>query len=443
MEVYHNATLAGAESTLIEDLGTAFDEISSLLDSSPDILATYDDTMAQLNKEMKRIVPIPKPIMPQLRGKAAKAIAKRSKPQRFSDNLLDEEIRKEVVSEVIFPGSDILTPLENTTNTLDGKLHNVSFHEAELIKKCFYTPHVINISCNYGEVVNPNYHPPVITKTTRGRKKKEKPPKTRKEQGDGSSFNSQISFAVLPRANPVSEGDGICHTKPYKFKVFRPGQVQLPGAKLCDLEDIIDRSALMVDCLKKVLGCDDIYLYQLNAIMKNYKFLLKMPRGAILDLNRLKEVMRAKKNVFMMKYSRQESKLAIVFSTPTASDPEKTARVNIFTSGKINILGAYENKYTKEICDTFNESLRAHYSHLVLKENDTSRAWEWNIDPVPADAWEKRAPNVYKSDYLDTWPAPVAAPRNAIIIDEAHILDLVEELYAEAEMESILEWIES
>ncbi len=406
-------------------MDSAFDEIASLLDDSTGILERYDESMEKLNQAIYKIIPTP--VANVRNAKGPKVTQKRTKPIRIAENLLDEAIREIASEECLFGGSEILSTLENTTNTLEGLLSNVTFHEADLIKKCHYTDNIVRISCNYGEVVNPYYHAPVVTKTTRGRKKKEKAPKTRKEQGSGTEFNSQITLAILPYGKGVTEatGNAITYDKVYKFKIFRPGQIQLPGARMDNLEDIIGCSQIMVKYLNEILGKTDIHLQQISAVMKNYKFLLGMSKGTVLDLTRLKEIIYTKNNICMVKYSRQDSKLAIIFNTPTANDPDKTARVNIFTKGKINILGAFESKHTITICETLQSVFSEYYDELVCYENDTTRCWTRNI-------------NLPNWDY--TKPPSIEVPLDVMAIIEAALKE--RELTCTHACDWMLEWLD-
>lgn len=84
-----------------------------------------------------------------------------------------------------------------------------------------------------------------------------------------------------------------------------------------------------------------------------------MPPDTILNLELIAERMRGRadrpiESPFHIHYARYipgESTLSVSFATPTESRAHKAIRVNVFQSGKINILGAHSSPITKKICE--------------------------------------------------------------------------------------------
>src|SRR5208282_2061231 len=139
----------------------------------------------------------------------------------------------------------------------------------------------------YGHKVSLSYNTePAERKSNRGRKKKEKTRKMRKYQGDGSSFNSQITFSVIGthiRRTPVIPetakpeikveklGNGLeSVTKAYKIKVFRNGSTTIPGILTEDMSDIAQPLREVCAYLGKML-LEDVRPISLYSVMQNYK----------------------------------------------------------------------------------------------------------------------------------------------------------------------------
>lgn len=182
----------------------------------------------------------------------------------------------------------LLGVLENSTCSVEAYITGICFNEEELIEWLDCTGNIITIDCNYGHKFSEEWranHPPK-KKSSRGRKKKVKQRKIRKYQGDGSSFNSQITFGVVgthirrvPIINDTPKHDvEICRlsrdlesvTKIYKIKVFRNGKISIPGALTEDLSDI--QSPLDEVCRYLQLWfLADVKPIAIFSTMRNYK----------------------------------------------------------------------------------------------------------------------------------------------------------------------------
>jgi hypothetical protein len=299
-------------------------------------------------------------------------------------NLLDPEIRARYNQEgSLMDENDIFTGSISTTDTLEGYLSNVKTHEEQLIQELEPDCHFVMFKCNYGVVKYSGYTEPVKQKkSNRGRKKKEKKKKIRKRQGNGGSFNSQVSFIVLSSEVPDPEihNNGIVPygAKVFKFKVFRNGMIQLPGVKPNSVNDVIECARRIAEKVNWHLHMFDdnpanqTRVININPVMRNYKFTLKIPVGKIIDLRKLQIILQNElrgKNlttgpdgeifksrpmhppIFSVKYDRQDTKISIKFSTGIYKKPKKKTRINIFMRGKINILGAFASHVTRQICD--------------------------------------------------------------------------------------------
>ena len=414
----------------------AFDNMFDIDDSESDDNIENDDYNAELQaieNEILQLVPIvvniqPRPLMVEVVEFDEK------------NNVLDPIICEEFRLECIFDETDIFTKPVSTTNTMEGYLSNVKFHERDLIEELIPDEDMVLYHCNYGRVKYDGYTEPVKErKTNRGRKKKEKKKKLRKKQGTGNDFNSQITFVV--RSTKAEEPvDGIVpyNSQVYKFKVFRTGKLQLPGVHQSNINDVIC-------CTKKIAQIMNFHLHpgvidstkltnviNVNPVMKNYKFIAKLLPGRIIDLEALKQILTAEKvmqkddpdyylnrpdhpGLFMVKYTRQDTKLSIKFSTPIFKDPKKRTRINIFMRGKINILGAFCAKVTRQICDYLHWVFEQNYDQIIVTEGSDDSipiiTWVENIEQYTDEEsddminsfinWLPKLPETTEDDYIN------------------------------------------
>jgi len=194
----------------------------------------------------------------------------------------------------------LFSPFENSTCSVNGWLCDVNFNEEDIIPFMLCTGNIIRLDCNYGHKVSD-----VIAKqqtekkSNRGRKKKDKVKKMRKYQGDGSSFNSQITIGILGthvRRKPfipdkhsinakIVGKDLESVTKEYKIKVFRNGSITIPGVLTEDMSDIKQPLNEVCDYLSRLLIAD-VKPVTISSVMRNYK--CRLLEGKI-DIQRLQQ----------------------------------------------------------------------------------------------------------------------------------------------------------
>ena len=335
-----------------------------------------------------------------------------------ANNLLDQNIREKFASDLSFNDDMILfTSAECTTITMGGLFANVQFKEAELIEWINPDEDILCIKCNYGELVYPGYIEPVKKRSCRGRKRKEKSlisGKQRKKSGTGKHFNSQLSFYVRSSfGDPIVDNHIDYYSVPtatpiYKFKVFRTGKIQLPGVRPHLVQDVISRSQCIARMLNLYLHAGEtdpnklVKMIYINPVMKNYKFRLLLDENRLIDLSMLKkillglvpvqkrtptiiiddkiepvglpincsdslnDVLVATPSIFDIKYTREDIKLSIKFSTPIYKKPKKCTRINIFMLGKINILGAFDIDITLRICEFLHKIFDEFASEIMV-----------------------------------------------------------------------------
>lgn len=323
-------------------------------------------------------------------------------------NFLDPDVREQFKNESVFCETDIFTNPTLTTATIEGFISNVQFHERELIKELCPDNRVVIYHCNYGRIRYPGYTEPTKIRTTnRGRKKKQKQEKPRKKQGDGTDFNSQITFVTRKPADDAPCDEIITtNTEVHKFKVFRPGNLQLPGVHQHTIDRVIDCAEYIVEILNMHLHLDEPQdspklskLIHINPVMKNYKFVVKMPPTHIIDMMSLATILRNDRaeqrrsetsqlndypRIFAIKYTRQDTKLSVKFNTPIFGKPGKCTRVNLFMLGKVNILGAFEAEVTEQICEYIHSRFEQYRDILIvsLVAAPRARIWQKNIESI-------------------------------------------------------------
>lgn len=292
-------------------------------------------------------------------------------------DLLDLNVREEFVNGAIF-GNDLelFTMPILTTSTVQGNFTNVNFDKETIIDYLTADEEIVACKCNFGKIFFHGYETPVkVKKTNRGRKKKEKKVKMRKPQGTGDEMNSQVTFIVKSTKVEMVDGKLPPDAKVYKFKVFRTGKIQLPGVKPADTNDVIDCAKIIADELDIVLHKTDgkkTMLANLNPVMRNYKFTIKLKPLHIMILPELKKVMIAMEQEYKDKPDSQprhptftfskcaSDDMAILFNTPIPTKPKKKLRFVIYMGGKVNILGGLDPAVDKEICT---------YMHYVINTN--------------------------------------------------------------------------
>ncbi len=331
------------------------------------------------------------------------------------NSILRDDQRAEFAQERVYEATKIFTAPLPTTVTMEGVMVNVLFHEKDLILACVPDNEIVAYRCNFGKHIYPGYTEPIKHKhSDRGRKKLEKKKKNRKKQGDGTEFSSQLTFVIRSSLEP-DPVDGIIpeNTRVYKFKLFRTGKIQLPGARPEMIEDVVYCAYRIAAITNKLLHPDEpdeskhAKLLDLVPVMKNYKFACMIPPRTLIDLNVLKQAFEEQRRVHgaaslihLIKYTRQDTKLSIKFNTPIVGCAKKRTRVNIFMRGKINILGANDAATTRKIIDLMhNVFLDKWNKGLIAYENQPADIPE---RPLPV-ASPIELPEMPEEDYNDIW----------------------------------------
>lgn len=129
--------------------------------------------------------------------------------------------------------------------------------------------------------------------STRGRKPKEKKKTKRKIQGSGLYFSSQISFDIYNYHN----------RKISKIKLFRNGNLQVPGISKPDMTDLLDSVILLKDYLNFLkIEEEEVKIPYIIAVMRNYTCRIADLNITII-LNKLEDILYFEKNMPVNKVS--------------------------------------------------------------------------------------------------------------------------------------------
>lgn len=362
------------------------------------------------------------------------------------------------------PNDEIFSQLWPTTVTLSGILKNSDIKENTVDLYEPNDRVVVIISNYGKKTHESYVENVPTKKSTRGRKPKQKDnKKERKKQGNGNCFNSQITFIVRTDVEDGKKS-GMCKEYKFKIfrnnKLQLPGahpdfldEIISANYEVVDVLNEVLHPDEPDPSKKAQLVC-------LAPQMKNYKFFLKMEYGQLINLELLHKLMNFEKikedlnvdkspeeieqllpfcncderkcrkcddlaivrnehlraaiaekvdyeieapkhpKVSDIKYTGEDTKLAVRFHTPIAGNPEKKTKVNIFPGkdipvnysddiepgtwgGKFNILGAFHEEDTSDIYLYLRYIFKKYYNRLVVTPgacDDSDEEYEIVID---------------------------------------------------------------
>lgn len=344
------------------------------------------------------------------------------------ENLIDVNVWEKCLTARVADETELFTEPKNTTNTIKGAITNILFHEENLIKLVEPDEIVTEYHCNFGKKTHWSYAAPIkVKKTNRGRKKKPKVKKNRKQQGNGTDLNSQITMIIRTIESrlsnidlPRDEQGELINNPEYplgidpdklmllpndvlKPKIFRNGKIQIPGLQLKDLPDIAE---IMKSRLR--LHFPTCEWQFMNLVMSNYRWRVKMPDSAFINMKLLSEIVarcvladRTQKpellaefescvdrpRLFDSKTKRENATLSIKFRARTKA--LKTVLLNIFRRGKTNVQGIYDIELTARIWK-FMHWLFENYPLFCYQNNE----------PAPMDNVDNSGASYVPHSYL-------------------------------------------
>lgn len=273
----------------------------------------------------------------------------------------------------------LFTPLIPSTLTCKGYLTNVKFNEFDLIKKLKIPNggYILKIGCNYGELINtsPDYKEPEAQRrvSNRGRKPKIKQKSTRKIQGSGRYFSSQITFTIYNTEN----------NKKYKIKLFRNGNFQVPGIKRPDMSDLILPMKILRDYLRIEFNNNNINIDYFISVMRNCKCRL-INKDILIRINELEYLFKDFKlknktsdsnniNIAEIQYNCERYfGLIIKFYRPIYNHPDKRTTIKILRSGKINLDGGNNTEEIEELYYWLEKFFIDNKTKILYNVNDSN-----------------------------------------------------------------------
>lgn len=293
-------------------------------------------------------------------------------------NLLNPASLAKILEDLKIPALEHTTAPSIFIITLDGFISNIHFNEMKDMGTLAPTFEIPIIKSNGGEMIHPNYYAAQhIKRTKRGRNKKIQTPKS------CNSLKSQITFKnrrpEIHRCHEI-----IVH------KLFRSGNIQISGLTYEDIAACLIMVERIIDLIvgtSLVDGDERPVLTSLCAIMENYKFnIILEPREAI-DLMQLKkELQRNVHFIDMINTTGEEIKLLyisydyslaamrLVMICPSAPKKKKTLITNVFSTGKVNILGCCGSKYARVVTKYINLVMTRARDNIVIYNRDC----DWN-----------------------------------------------------------------
>ncbi len=155
-----------------------------VLDSSP----KYSAAIAAATDKIRNI----KPPIHRSTSSAPHVFDKRN-------DVLDWKVRHQFESEWWVSSLPFFSVLRPTTNTIEGYLSNVLFHERELIQEVMPDASIVQYHCNYGKITYEGYTEVTKVRTTnRGRKKK---PKRKRRRFKAMALTSIVKYHALYSAH--------------------------------------------------------------------------------------------------------------------------------------------------------------------------------------------------------------------------------------------------
>jgi hypothetical protein len=283
----------------------------------------------------------------------------------------------------IMPAAGPVTPSQLFVCTLVASIGGNTMSFPDLTNLVCNRPHpqLLAVNSNFGHSCQPGYEnllkhvkPPSAKKLVKG--------KPRKFQGDGTYFQSAIELIFRINHPDVDPG------KIYKVKFFpTTGETQIPGVILPDLKDGDIVLSLFVDYLSSVLE-SPVVIHSSNPNMLNYKFcvICKSPR-VLIDTVALTNYMIAMEKLKIcsanpIKSVELEGHGWVVIIPPypiretvppfhgnkvsfLMEGEKREPRINIFGSGKINILGSDTMEFADLIYNFFVELFTANWNKLI------------------------------------------------------------------------------
>lgn len=330
-------------------------------------------------------------------------------------NIAIEENMIALENEVQYTGSRFLTAAGNNLMLVSGQVTNVSFHEKDLVAAVTPDTDILHCSSNFGKATYELYDfPTPEPPSNRGRKAREpKKVRARQKVGNGNDMNTQVCFWVRRPNEPIVDGRVPKHTRTFKIKLFRTGDIQLTGSRRSTVREGRECCQKIVDMLNRIYhnGEPVAQLSPFVPVLKNYQLRIVLPTAShIVHLANLHRLFAIKQHydctgtvicrddihleedpanapehprILCAQYSPQESRVAITFKTPLPWRADKRLVMRVFVRGSILIVGGLFANDTTQICNFLHWLIRTNYARIIVRENEAY--YEDNISDMLAE----------------------------------------------------------
>lgn len=348
----------------------------------------FDDTMSgDEDDEMfeDEIVDIAKRIKKVEKSDTKKLPVGIMYPER---NLLIEESRNTILKELCMPDLRHVTAPEIFIITMDGFISGIRFKEethTKLLEPSFDIP---VIKSNDGEKSYHGYTKYThIKKTRRGRNKKKE-----KKNKKVKNLKSQITFYV--RRPEVHMSDKVI-----VHKLFRSGNIQISGYTYNDIDTAVITVQRIIDTIKdtpfaevvtetdtegnQVTITQEMKLTSLCSIMENYKFNVKLDRKESINLWQFKQELihnsylvnvvndtNEPMSLLYVSYDGSLAAMKFVMECPLMPKKKKVLVTNVFSTGKVNILGCCGAKYAKVVSKLLDAIMTKCRHSIIIYNHD-------------------------------------------------------------------------
>jgi hypothetical protein len=342
-----------------------------LLDAEKDNELNYD------TENIQNYIDIVKEIKAPQRTVAKKVKVLKVDVFDESMNLLNIDSLNNFKTESVYKETARITKPRMTTSTIFGLLTGVVFYEEELVKLLSCNKHILELRSNYGKKCYDKYIKPI---------QKQKPKKnknsTRKKQGDGSEFSSQLTFVMNVYPELYTDEDIIpSHADIFKIKIFRNGKLQFPGNMISQVDNLLTTIKYIETTLNIHLKSEETELEKLiiatnvNVNMKNYNFRIIINNNTqVINLRALHNIFKEKTilkyaniSIHDVEYNGSNTNMDVLFNTPVAYNPTKTLRLTIEKTGKCNIKGGLYVEHATEVCRLV-DNIIMHMPHIIINK---------------------------------------------------------------------------
>jgi hypothetical protein len=260
-----------------------------------------------------------------------------------------------------------------TTYTVNCKVNGVKVDAKSFIEKILATPkdqlppRILGAKCNFGEYTRDDptfWDPPVVVKTTRGRKKIIRPITNIKKQGTGKAFNSQVTFGVAidPALGPNKKDFTV-------VKLFNNGLCQLAGQKpeyYVSSREVIE---YLIVWIRTFMNMPDAQCVSFCVNMKNAKMKVRLNEQQFINREKMFNLLTAPEHkaiIANVETKITASKVSCSFRFyPPGNHDAKSVTVVIQSSGKINIQGANETTQIQFITNFLSDLIEKNRSSML------------------------------------------------------------------------------